>query len=761
MQPITITINAATVEAANAIRDFVSRTKNGLSEVKEIGHATEGVFAANKMAIMEMGHSARAMVDGTVAGMDPIRLLAMEAPRLLQAGSMMTEELKTKLLGYLPVVGAVAAAVGAGFVAWELFTADERKAAEEAQKLAEALDKIPAILEKIHALGKAGLMSEAAQKEFADYLGKNPRKKLYVTSSGDLSENPQEMQDVQVPGGEKGVWKTAKRLVDLPQATPDQVNEWELKQMPQASENEVKAKNKLADLTKRASLDLLDGLEKEKAEIHERYQKEREEVELALEQSRDLMSQKDQMATTEMIQQSHLAEARAIAAAQLRHDQESARQAAAALAKSREEAAQAVKQKLDEVEAAISIRAGQEGVVRGQYAEREYQERYDALAAAYEAGGLAEGEYTQKLAAAWKERVQGVHEYQAEIQKTRALQEEIARGDLQAKIKNVQGDQFSTQSEKDSQLTTLYSQLEALNAQRIEELQLIHAQTTDVAAQLEAEKQITELKHQQADIGDKMYEAQKSQNPAVAFGTMFANLRDQAEINFSTLATTFQNVFNTAVQSISHGITGLIEGTMTWGQALRSIANSILNEVISAIVQMGVRWLLTQAIMAIGGKAIAASAAAASAPIAAMQSAIWTPPAVLATIATLGSAAIAAPGFIGAANAMTMLTSSFATGGYTGDGGVFEPAGVVHKGEYVFSQAAVNRIGVPVLDAMHNNAAGSGAAGAAGAVVSNKTNLAVYGFTDPNQMMEHFHKSDAHEAYVVDVMARNAHKISR
>ena len=247
----------------------------------------------------------------------------------------------------------------------------------------------------------------------------------------------------------------------------------------------------------------------------------------------------------------------------------------------------------------------------------------------------------------------------------------------------------------------------------------------------------------------------------VAMGAALTQLEQRAQISFTTLANVFTNTFNTAVNSISHGITGLIEGTMTWGEALRSIANSILNEVISAIVQMGVRWLLTQAIMAIGGRSIMAAAMAASAPIAAAQALIWTPAAVMATIGTLGAAAVAAPGFIGAAEAMSLGLAAFDTGGYTGPGGVREPAGIVHKGEYVFSQAAVNRIGVPVLDAMHNNAAGASAAGAAGAAVSNKTNLAIYAQVDPNQIMDHLHKSDAHEAYVLDVMGRNAHKISR
>ncbi|HHT2223524.1 phage tail length tape measure family protein [Klebsiella variicola] len=44
----------------------------------------------------------------------------------------------------------------------------------------------------------------------------------------------------------------------------------------------------------------------------------------------------------------------------------------------------------------------------------------------------------------------------------------------------------------------------------------------------------------------------------------------------------------------------------------------------------------------------------------------------------------------------------FASGGYTGPGGKFQPAGIVHKGEYVFDQASTNRIGVSQLEALRN-----------------------------------------------------------
>lgn len=48
----------------------------------------------------------------------------------------------------------------------------------------------------------------------------------------------------------------------------------------------------------------------------------------------------------------------------------------------------------------------------------------------------------------------------------------------------------------------------------------------------------------------------------------------------------------------------------------------------------------------------------------------------------------------------------FAEGGYTGDGGKYEAAGVVHKGEYVFDAASTRRIGVGALNRMRGYADG-------------------------------------------------------
>ncbi|HBQ9232649.1 TPA: phage tail length tape measure family protein [Klebsiella pneumoniae] len=53
-------------------------------------------------------------------------------------------------------------------------------------------------------------------------------------------------------------------------------------------------------------------------------------------------------------------------------------------------------------------------------------------------------------------------------------------------------------------------------------------------------------------------------------------------------------------------------------------------------------------------------------------------------------------------NIQTVSGVGFASGGYTGPGGKYQPAGIVHKGEYVFDQASTNRIGVSQLEALRN-----------------------------------------------------------
>ena len=62
--------------------------------------------------------------------------------------------------------------------------------------------------------------------------------------------------------------------------------------------------------------------------------------------------------------------------------------------------------------------------------------------------------------------------------------------------------------------------------------------------------------------------------------------------------------------------------------------------------------------------------------------------------------AVAATTVATAANVAAIAGVGFAEGGYTGSGGKYEPAGIVHRGEYVFDAQATQRIGVQRLEAL-------------------------------------------------------------
>lgn len=74
-------------------------------------------------------------------------------------------------------------------------------------------------------------------------------------------------------------------------------------------------------------------------------------------------------------------------------------------------------------------------------------------------------------------------------------------------------------------------------------------------------------------------------------------------------------------------------------------------------------------------------------------------------------------GAVGAAS--RNISASFALGGYTGLGGKYEPAGIVHRGEYVISSEATRALGKPFLDSLHNAAKGGLPGYSAGGHVGN------------------------------------------
>jgi hypothetical protein len=256
-------------------------------------------------------------------------------------------------------------------------------------------------------------------------------------------------------------------------------------------------------------------------------------------------------------------------------------------------------------------------------------------------------------------------------------------------------------------------------------------------------------------------------------------------IEFGTLgdqiASSFKNVMGNAVQSISNGITGLIMRTQTWRQALSNIGLSILTSIVSAIVQMGVRWVATQIMMAAFGKAITAAAIATSIPLAMAATMVWAAPATLATIATFGGAAMQAPMSILSAQGLVMAGSlmQFAKGGLIPEGRrIIE---VNEQGqESVLNASATNRLGSQFVDAVN---AGDWARaqqyfnpvaaitkpafspelqeGGAGAIERQEQGLgtiAVRGFNAAHEIQQHL-ESRPGKKWIVDLIRQEARRV--
>jgi lambda family phage tail tape measure protein len=79
----------------------------------------------------------------------------------------------------------------------------------------------------------------------------------------------------------------------------------------------------------------------------------------------------------------------------------------------------------------------------------------------------------------------------------------------------------------------------------------------------------------------------------------------------------------------------------------------------------------------------------------------------------IGGAATGAAGAAGGTGAMGMPTSfsAYDGGGFTGAGGKYDPAGIVHRGEFVFTKEATDRIGVSNLYSMMKGYASGGVVG--------------------------------------------------
>lgn len=181
---------------------------------------------------------------------------------------------------------------------------------------------------------------------------------------------------------------------------------------------------------------------------------------------------------------------------------------------------------------------------------------------------------------------------------------------------------------------------------------------------------------------DALGQVQAAQSAAVNRQTMspLEAWRDQSLKTADEIAEAYENVAARGLDALNDGLVDAIMNSRDLGETFSQVAKQIMADLLSISVRRGITEPLANALFG-GGTARAAG-----------SSTSW-----------LSAAFSAGRSFFG-----------FSGGGYTGDGGVQEPAGIVHKGEYVFSAEAVRRIGAARLETMHANLKGFSAGGLVG-----------------------------------------------
>ena len=276
-----------------------------------------------------------------------------------------------------------------------------------------------------------------------------------------------------------------------------------------------------------------------------------------------------------------------------------------------------------------------------------------------------------------------------------ALSRRIAAGE--AGLALIEQSRFYTQEQKDRTRVVLLEKINSLIGERIALLEKDQLRNPDQ----ERQGKIDELRST-AGANSAAIEAA---TPLSMGQSMLAGMV-QFLNDIPTLAQraqqTIYGIANAFSSGVAGSITGLINRTMTWRDALLNIGQSVVASLIGAFANMAAQWIAKQIMMMLFGKALQVAQLAALAPIAASTALMWAPAATAASIATFGGAAVA-----GAAMAKAAILSSilgFATGGLI-------PGGeqLIRVNEGGRQESVLNARATSLLGAGFINAANAGA----------------------------------------------------
>lgn len=751
--PVKIIVTAETAEAAAKFKAFVASAGSDLKTVET---------QVASMAKNTSGHIG-GMVYQFRGAMDAIRFAIMDGgPRA--AFYAVDEALRgvlasgIKLSTLVPYAGAAAAAAAVLASEWSMVMGNVEDSAKATKNFVDEMDKVPDLIKKIQTLSNAGFLPKSAMSEAAGYLAGKP--KLYVGLDGQLTtETTQSVTDTITEGGNPslgipGISREVTVQKQLKEATEEQVNAYLTNKfnLEQFSQEQAKAIEKNRQLEREAHEEAMSEADKKIAKIHDEYERQRQEIQATA-------AIEGAPKTVGGVRDPDVDKRRDLAIADLNTAEQNA------VSKIQEDAANKSQEAWDraneKVEADLKRVADE-------------QERANA-----------------KLAEEQRKQTE-------DLERQAALRREIADDQIRLKMAEVQGNDNLSPEEKAAAMEKLLDEQSALLQVQIEQLEVQKNATLDLTKQLEIQKQIDELKIRQANL------VPKQDKNDMSFGgqldDQWDRLQKQVGNTAGDAASVVTSPFSGMREGFGQAITDMIQKATSFKQAMAEVGLTIEKSFIESVAHMASDFITNSAMMLL--KHIATEAGMTSATGAGtvarqgwhlaetvfhglmveMRVAAHIAGEIASTVITGAQAAIRAMyhavvaaiaameseasvpyvgvglGIAAAAAIMAAavgLMGGFADGGYTGAGGKYDIAGVVHKGEFVMPQETVNRVGIGPLEAIKNGSSGASVSPAS-SLAQNK--VEVHTWMDGNAMAEHLQRSSAHEKYIVDVVRRNIHK---
>lgn len=278
------------------------------------------------------------------------------------------------------------------------------------------------------------------------------------------------------------------------------------------------------------------------------------------------------------------------------------------------------------------------------------------------------------------EMLETVQKIAGEFEKERETSLEMLN--IREKMLGMTDDERKVQESVNEVLDETRAKIDEINKQRLEAANA--GANARVLSQFDVEiEKVKELGKEYAGLAETQQRSAIEAQRTFSFGwsTAFNQYAEDASNSAQTAGAMFSSITSNMTSAVNRFVdTGKL--------SFADFANSVIKDLIRIQLQTQLSQGLNAIIGAVGS-------------------------AFAGSFGGTGATAMGAGTTAGGAGAVAFPVS-LASGGYTGNGGKFEPAGVVHRGEYVLNSGATSRIGVGNLDRMNKGFANGGFVGSSG-----------------------------------------------